>query len=855
LPKDRRVTLWVRTLEEATPHWQAGQGAVITAGEWVDGGRRYEVVVGKDAQEILMEVGNATAQAVTRLRVSSDAEHPALEAARQARAEGRLDDAIAQLEAISVGASPKDKAHFQSLLARIHIQAGRTDQAIDLLSVIWLEHRAQGNVSQAVVDAMALAFQLVRNGSRFTEARAALAVKDETAGHSVTAFTLNYMKAQLSLEVGDLRAAMEMNESCWHHVERTGFAEALTSGQAQRGFVLLAMGRQQEAYDAFSTVLKRDSAMPLGLPLAQALNNIGWASLLCQEAGEPCSTSRESLFVRARELYDSFTSEGDQRRVNVRINLALEALHAGDWKRAKDYLEEAKAQDTRHNAGLGLWILDVECRVLAARKQYAPALAGYRRMQTLAERLAAPDAVIRAVNGQASMLASIGRNEEALAQYERGRALFGASLLRVGLTDGRAAFAAQNDLTLRRHLSLLLRLKQDGEAMSLVRRSRIQLIESLIADEQTKTATPQARAAWDAAAQAYRNFREKVARETSEDWGRSKIELSARTAARSAEDQRLTRELDAAAAQLAVGQSASIALRPPEETEVLLAFARKSDGWVGLATDSSSTLAAAEPALSGVELTTPLAERLLVQLEGKIRGKQLVRILGGDDLGDIGLHTLVLWGKPLIESVAVVYGLDLPVLTTSAPRSPRALVVTDPEGNLPAARAELSIVLTRLSTLEGPSPVSLSGQAASLEAVVRALDGATFWHFSGHAQPDPFNGWGSTLRLANQTSLGPADVLALRQPPQTAVLLGCGTGRARGASASVLGVAQALLVAGASTVIAASRDLRDETAADFTSAFYAELTAGRSVDSAAQAAVLALRQRDMDWGALRVYKR
>lgn len=184
------------------------------------------------------------------------------------------------------------------------------------------------------------------------------------------------------------------------------------------------------------------------------------------------------------------------------------------------------------------------------------------------------------------------------------------------------------------------------------------------------------------------------------------------------------------------------------------------------------------------------------------------------------------------------------------------LVVADPQGNLPSARREASAVL---QALEGRTPAgsvsTLLGAQATSPEVRRALAGASWLHYAGHAAFAVDDPWRSELPLAGGGRLSIGDVLALPRAPAVVALFACESGRTD-ARAEGIGLAQAFLVAGSRAVFAATRPVADELAAELASQMYGNVVASPPTQPAnlLRRAQLALRSRGdrRDWGAFRV---
>jgi CHAT domain-containing protein len=203
--------------------------------------------------------------------------------------------------------------------------------------------------------------------------------------------------------------------------------------------------------------------------------------------------------------------------------------------------------------------------------------------------------------------------------------------------------------------------------------------------------------------------------------------------------------------------------------------------------------------------------------------------------------------------------LDLGEALAAAPPPARALVVGDPQRNLPEARREGRSVAADLRARGGGDVSLLEMDEATHAAVLAALDSASLFHYAGHATYEGEDGWDSMLPLAAGGRLLVSDVLALRRVPARVVLSGCSAAHTSSASpGDTLGIAQAFLVAGSDVVVAPTRDVADALSASYVASLYASLdAAGGDLAKAARAAQLHLREADPsgDWASFRVLRR
>jgi CHAT domain-containing protein/tetratricopeptide (TPR) repeat protein len=157
--------------------------------------------------------------------------------------------------------------------------------------------------------------------------------------------------------------------------------------------------------------------------------------------------------------------------------------------------------------------------------------------------------------------------------------------------------------------------------------------------------------------------------------------------------------------------------------------------------------------------------------------------------------------------------------TTRPPSGPSAAVVAAGPG-LPGARAEAEAVARVHQT------TALVGDAATVEAVSGALDGAGLAHLAAHGSVRPDNPLFSSLRLAD----GPLtvyDLERLERMPDTVVLAACDVGRSVAAAGDeLLGLSATFLSRGSRQLVASVVAVSDADTAPLMVAFHRLLAGG-----------------------------
>jgi tetratricopeptide (TPR) repeat protein len=138
-----------------------------------------------------------------------------------------------------------------------------------------------------------------------------------------------------------------------------------------------------------------------------------------------------------------------------------------------------------------------------------------------------------------------------------------------------------------------------------------------------------------------------------------------------------------------------------------------------------------------------------------------------------------------------------------------------------------------------PTSRVLCGEAATVEATVRGVDGASVAHFATHGHHEPENVLFSRLDLADGPLMA-YDLQHLAVPPRHAVLSACDVGRTVvRAGDEILGFTAALLYAGTASVVSSMVRVPDEVAADVMVSYHRALAGGADPARALATASLA----------------
>lgn len=141
-----------------------------------------------------------------------------------------------------------------------------------------------------------------------------------------------------------------------------------------------------------------------------------------------------------------------------------------------------------------------------------------------------------------------------------------------------------------------------------------------------------------------------------------------------------------------------------------------------------------------------------------------------------------------------------------------------------------------------PRPVVLTGKDATVEATLRAIDGAHTVHLAAHGHHERGNVMFARIDLADGPLMA-YDLQRLSRPPRRVILSACELGRADVRIGDEhLGFTAALLYAGSSTVISSGMLIPDADAPPFMAALHKALIAGTTPAGALAAAAASERQ-------------
>jgi tetratricopeptide (TPR) repeat protein len=806
--------------------WVAGHCALAEPRElavWATADREAEVVlgVGRERSATTWQIAREVHRGAIRvapgdtLVVGSwthavvpvpDGEGPyerGLRLSDRARAEPAIADALLDDSIAAFGEAGAVKSQMRDVLLQVHrrLLDGRTDGLRDTLR--------------------ALEPQLPREGE--------------------TRYWWTWAVGSLDKRVGRLGPAADAFEELETLAALMGQPRTLADARTELANVYQLAGRHAAALAQHARIV--DTPVEEGAYCARAryLNNLAWARLVAQERGVALEGDTLALLDEAESAMRADCKTGSALSAHLRINRAV-ALVDRDGAAALVALDglDTRALDTEQQ----LAVDSVRARASLQLGRSEEAAAAYGALVERARGAGRTAEVWQAMEGQARALATGGAIDEALSRYAEADALAVGHASFVPMTLGRDAFLAERHHVARERVALLLGEGRVAEAFTAVRALRAAFLGSLWQSRQLDALDGAAQARWDAAVDAYTAQRREREALAGTAW-------KVRGEAAAAHRQTMARVEASAQRMLDEGlpfRGTLATLRDPADGELMLTWFEDAQGLVAFAATPASVRAVR---VSVDEAATPeeLSDALLTPFAVEIATASQVTLLPYGWTRDIDLHALPWQDGVLHDAVPVRWSLDL------GPRPPRSvarmLVVADPRGDLPSARAEGEAVRGALG-----APTVLSGSAATHDALLAALPEADLFHYAGHGAfgDEIFDG---ELLLAREGRLSVADILSLPTVPVRVVLSGCETARTRRMVLENLGLAQAFVTSGSSVAVASTRKVDDALAEAFVRALYdAGFATGDPVLAFQRAHVQTRRALpDADVGAFRLLVR
>jgi cellulose synthase operon protein C len=844
---DRRLNLWVRTTpEDMKVEIRAGSRLLPATGEEVSGGgKRYRpnIPKGADLLTVSVRLPDGSPGPNWSLRLGE----PEMPAWLDEVPKLSSSDARKLLERLRKSAPRKEQSLVLKCLADFAQGDGKPREAEKFLLEAWSSDRAENRWSGEVEKASQLAWLYISQ-RRFSAAQETLkALRFPSNASAKEKLLVTYYSGLLAEEVGNYRLALEQLGKVDELAKRVRMTKYRVHNAQIQARVFQDLGRSQDAstlLDRLLANLRQDPYRPCDA--GDLLTNVGWFRLIEHEAGKEAKNPTP-LLEQAQAIFEK-NQCSPSKRLNARLNLALAYQHEARWSAARQELARARELEPYSGLGERLWWDDLEARAAITEGHATRALGLYEELGKNAELAVSPEGRLRALLGRANAQLTLGQRKAAIDALAEADQEIEKQSRHIPVHQGRDTFFAYQEAATRLYLDLLLIDQQWQRAFDLARRARSRLLRQLAVRDRLSQLKPEEQQKWLGLLAGYRVLRDAVDREAARSW---QLAVSEKRRAQEVEAARLAEARDSLDNALAsLGDIGEGSLSPPRLDEVILAYHPLPKGrWAGFAATVRGITVKTFKLPPETATNEELSQILLKPFQAAIAASQYVRVLPYGPLRSVDFHALPFaGGEPLLASHLVVYSLDLPVRSSPALTGGRqmALVVSNPQGNLPAANEEAKVVADAIRTW-GPDwrLEALQSRKARSEAVLRELPTTRLFHYAGHGVFAGFAGWDSELPLAGNSRLTLGDVLALQAAPAWIVLSACDAGRSsEEAPGEGIGLANAFLLAGSQAVVASPRRVSDLSAKDLMRELYRGWESGADLPSQLRRAQLSCRRKD-----------
>lgn len=646
---------------------------------------------------------------------------------------------------------------------------------------------------------------------------------------------------------GDLQTARVLYLEAERAGRRFDVWSLQRAGLIQAATVLSSFGQEQEVEALFGRARAQQRDQLGCLAWLRVVNNHSWARYQLAELGRPAEDPVPDLddvllMLGIRDGDDPCYSP--ELLEHARLNLGLVAVDRGWLGESARLLEQVRAAEPV--AVRRFWVELLEQRLVLARRDHGELAEWVMRDQPPPPGAPPEDRWLRYF-GRGQVLEALDLPEDAIVAYRRSEDALDSMTRALEFDVAHERLLRGRQSSAGRLVALLAERGQTAAAVCAARRARRRTHDALDRPARVAAMDELQRARWrDALAQA-QHLRAELERLHEQTWTVPRDQLPAHTrrlrdleqlhaaATRRARAVLYGADLDPIGGPSCQGWHA---LGPAEVALLYFPIDREGRRWQGFASTREGMVHTAVVELPpGVD--APLADwsaALLEPFHDTIAEAAVLRILPTGRLWSVPFAALPFDGDVLVRRAVVSTSLDLTPRALSSAQAREALIVGDPEGDLPSARRESQRVAEAL-----PAPAwsvtSLVGPQAEASALLERLPAVDLFHFAGHARHEGNDGWGSGLRLAGRGQLQVRDVLALPRVPSVVVLSACDTASvAPGTLGGGMSIARAFLLAGADVVVASQSLLDDRLGLELAEALY------RAAPRSAAEAPAALRQ-------------
>ncbi|HKO46373.1 MAG TPA: hypothetical protein VJV79_01535 [Polyangiaceae bacterium] len=827
LAGERKLTVWVPGPLPPEIDAVSASSKSVEESLAVEGGWRITFQVPEGLSRVRLRLGQRHAS----LQVSASSEPAAIRELTRWWKEGKWQQVRARLEQGSDTFAPAEHDRARALRARLALRAGDNERAAAELEATAESAERAGLLLDASNDRWAAIYCRAVRLRQYARAAALLEnTPAELLRIPEVRAQLAYYSGVLAQARGDAQSALVQFRTASVRSRRLGLVADELEARHELAITLSQLHRDAEALAEQQALVLRDSDTPSCL-LSLNWENLSWM-LLTQAQPVPEERTAAAL-ARAEQLLELCPDPINRR--NQALNRTAFALLRRKDTEAEARLRALEIDETGRSGRFATWQALYWGELHLLRAESDRAILAYDRAEQLAEALMLKDCVYLARLGRARALAR-GRQKEAVEAYLAAERAADDFVRWAPFGQGRQLTALRLQSSARELLTLLLELGRPGEALQAAQRAAQRVWTSSFRANRIANLSPSVRQRWDRAVTEYRERRQALERNAEDDWKLSVEGLGALRLTRALEGQQLEAAL-ASAYALLLREEASTPERSAMNEDSQLLLAAGSDAWwafwsrqgalqVALVSRFAESELPPEPSRELGAVALGLAQVLERFQRAGLLAEPLLRVTLPPELQALDVHALRVGGRPLVAWIPVAYAFEPGAAADSESHTESqdtaastALVLGDPNANLPRANAEARRVAHRLAEAR-----LLLQDQVTFDAVLKDLPNARLLHFAGHARSGGIDGLEGALGLSRTQRFSVADALACERVPDFVVLSAC-TSSVSLEPGSGLSIGQAFLLAGSRAVVGASRTISDHLAGHFAEALYDRLLA------------------------------
>lgn len=876
LDEQKQVTLtfWVAGQTTPSVRFNSAHGAAQLEFLSVktEDGLRMEVEVPNDKGTLQIALESPNALTWSLKLQPYQLRHEFLGQATQLRKEKKHAQVKALLEPELAHFSLQDRGEALSLLGRSELSLKHAPAAIERLEQAYQVHLEAGNLSAALRDTTTYSYiSVYRLGMQFDKAsRHVNQMQGYLPQHYDSQHFYRWSQSLIAEKSSDHRQALSYSKNAMRLAVRMGNQKNADYLAHIYSRALMNLHKFGSAAQVLENSVRRNQTDKLTCEVAEYLNSLGWAQLLhrldLQSDSDTMGIDSTKLpdpthhFELALEISrDHEVCRPDNKEgTNSLLNLALSHLAKSDLDQAAHYLDKAMNNGSA-SLYYQMWFEQTQADLWLARNQPQRALTHFKKLNALSEN--SPHSYLhwRSLVGEASARASLGQHSLAQNLWAEAQNHVERESLQAPIHSGRESFLAHRQKATQAYVQSLLQTEKVQEALSIVQHARSQLLRSLQWNSRTSELNAAKKAQWQTAMAHYKQNRSELQQLKQNLWQLPQNELpQAKRDIQKLED-KVTNNLDSTFALLDLNRTAyekPINVHGPSSGEVVLTYFKLKQSWVAFIQTKNGLSKKTLGKLPALENRNELAQVLIAPFTEALTTSEKLLIQPWGKLRQVDFHSLPLKNRPLITYTQIAYSLGIREATKKpTTEHTRALVVTDPSGNLPLARQEALAVVDILNQNPHMQVQLIEANQADATSVEQALLQSDIFHYAGHGEFNQNVISDSALILANNSQLNVGDILALPKAPRHVVLSACESAKTDKAfPLEGLGLAQAFALAGSESVIATSRPVKDELSEFITTKLYESFQSSGDFAAALQDAQITASEQypDADWSTFRL---